>query len=205
MIANRTIFVGDNLPVLRGMDDASIDLIYLDPPFNSKQDYSAPVGSKAAGAWFQDTWSPKDLDEREYEVGALADQCPAAYAICNAARACHGKGMWSYLCIMGIRLVEMRRVLKPTGSIYLHCDPYANSYLRLMMDAIFGRGWFRREIAWAMPRPSGFKTQAQNWIRGHDSLLYYADSQSCTFNKQYEPYTAEYLANFNKADALGPY
>ena len=82
MIANRTIFVGDNLDVMRGMDDASIDLIYLDPPFNSKKDWAAPVGSKAAGAFFKDTWYPEDLDGREYDVEELASQHPAVFAAC---------------------------------------------------------------------------------------------------------------------------
>ena len=121
---NRTVWVGDNLHVMRGINSACIDLIYLDPPFNSNQDYAAPIGSIAAGAAFKDTWTLSDIDAHEH--GELADRHPAAYSVIEAARHASGKSMMSYLIMMAVRLIEMERILKPTGSIYLHCDDTAS-------------------------------------------------------------------------------
>ena len=117
---NRTLFENDNLPILRALDADTVDLIYLDPPFNSNQDYAAPIGSEAAGAAFKDTWTLSDINEAEH--GELADREPALYAAIHAAELTHGKSMKSYLIMMGLRMLEMRRILKETGSIYLHCD-----------------------------------------------------------------------------------
>ena len=136
--SNRTVWVGDNLHVMRGINSECIDLIYLDPPFNSNQDYAAPIGSIAAGAAFKDTWTLSDIDVHEH--GELADRNPAAYSVIEAARNASGKSMMSYLIMMAVRLIEMERILKPTGSIYLHCDPTASHYLKLLMDAVFGGG-----------------------------------------------------------------
>ena len=144
--ADRTIWTGDNLEILRGLNSASVDLIYLDPPFNSNRNYAAPVGSAAAGAAFKDTWTLSDLDVAW--MGLIADEQPAMYQVLDtAAGLSHGKGMQSYLCMMAVRLLEMRRVLKDTGSIYLHCDPTASHYLKLLMDSIYGQA-FRNEIIW---------------------------------------------------------
>ena len=93
--SNRTVWVGDNLHVMRGINSACIDLIYLDPPFNSNQDYAAPIGSIAAGAAFKDTWTLSDIDVHEH--GELADRNPAAYSVIEAARNASGKSMMSYL------------------------------------------------------------------------------------------------------------
>ena len=142
--ANRTIFTGDNLDIMRGMNAETVDLIYLDPPFNSNKNYSAPVGSKAAGAAFKDTWTLSDLDVAW--MGLIADEQPAIYKLLETARLTHGKGMQSYLCMMAVRLLEMRRLLTKTGSIYLHCDTTASHYLKLLMDAIYGIHNFRNEI-----------------------------------------------------------
>ena len=106
-----------------------LDLIYLDPPFNSNRDYSAPIGSEAAGAAFKDTWTLSDVDLAWH--GEIAEANPALYRVIDAAREAHGKGMQSYLIMMAVRLLEMKRLLKPTGSIYLHCDPTASHYLKL--------------------------------------------------------------------------
>ena len=132
IFTNRTVWVGDNLHVMRGINSDCIDLIYLDPPFNSNQDYAAPIGSIAAGAAFKDTWTLSDIDVHEH--GELADRNPAAYSVIEAARNASGKGMMSYLIMMAVRLIEMERILKPTGSIYLHCDPTASHYLKLILD-----------------------------------------------------------------------
>ena len=138
--SNRTLWIGDNLDIMRGMNSETVNLIYLDPPFNSNRNYSAPIGSEAAGAAFKDTWTLSDVDEAWH--GEIADRDPALYAIVDAAGLSHGKGMKSYLIMMAVRLLEMRRLLKPTGSIYLHCDPTASHYLKTLMDAIYGRETF---------------------------------------------------------------
>ena len=135
---NRTVWTGDNLDILRGMNSDTVDLIYLDPPFNSNKDYSAPVGSKAAGAAFKDTWHLSDLDVAW--MGLVADEEPSVAYLLDTAGRTHSKGMQSYLTMMAVRLIEMRRVLKDTGSLYLHCDPPASHYLKLLCDAIFGGG-----------------------------------------------------------------
>ena len=113
--ANRTMWTGDNLDIMRGMNSESVDLIYLDPPFNSNRNYEAPIGSKAAGAAFKDTWSLSDVDIAWH--GYLADNEPALHAVIDAASNTHGKSMMSYLIMMGIRLIEMRRILR--GGEYL--------------------------------------------------------------------------------------
>ena len=115
---NRTLWTGDNLDIMRGMNSESVDLLYLDPPFNSKHNYAAPIGSEAAGAEFKDTWTLSDIDVAWH--GLIADENPALYNVINAAMTKSDK---AYLIYMAVRLLEMRRVLKPTGSIYLHCDP----------------------------------------------------------------------------------
>ena len=145
--ADKTVWTGDNLDILRGLNSDCVDLIYLDPPFNSNRNYAAPVGSAAAGAAFKDTWTLSDLDVAW--MGLIADEQPAMYQVLQTAGLTHGKGMQSYLCMMAVRLLEMRRVLKDTGSIYLHCDPTASHYLKMLMDSIYGRtGTSWSEIIW---------------------------------------------------------
>ena len=129
--ANRTMWTRDNLDVLRGLNSESVDLVYADPPFNSNKNYQAPIGSKAAGAAFKDTWTLSDVDVAWH--GEIAEREPRVYAAIDAAGIVHGKGMKSYLVMMAVRLLELRRVLKPTGSLYLHCDPTANAYLRVLL------------------------------------------------------------------------
>ena len=196
------MWTGDNLDIMRGMNSESCDLIYLDPPFNSNKTYEAPVGSEAAGAAFKDSWTLDDLKAEQH--GLLADLEPALYTVIEAARRTHGRSMMAYLIMMGVRLVEMKRLLKPTGSIYLHCDPFAGHYLKLIMDAVFNAKNFRREIIWDIAVLSGFKSQANNWIRGHDTILYYIKTtKHSMFNKQSRPHRKEYLDRFNKIDAQG--
>ena len=179
------------------MDDASIDLIYLDPPYNSNKDRAAPIGSAAAGAAFKDTWSRSDMDDAW--AGEIADRNPAVYAACQAARMTHGDSMYSYLCMMAPRLLEMRRVLKDTGSIYLHCDWYADSYLRLLLDAIFGKDNLRNEIVWCYTGPANVRKQ---YPRKHDTLLFYSASEKTVFNRDAVRIPYKHLANgagFGKA------
>ena len=147
-----TIFIGDNLKVMREMNSGHIDLIYLDPPFNSNHNYAAPIGSKAAGAEFKDTWTLQDVDEVWH--GYLADKHPALYQLIKTAGEVSGDSMKSYLIYMAVRILEMKRLLKPTGSIYLHCDPTAGHYLKLAMDAVL-EGRISEMKLFGVIRPAG--------------------------------------------------
>ena len=189
---DKTIWTGDNLDILRGMNSESVDLIYLDPPFNSNRNYSAPVGSAAAGAAFKDTWTLSDLDVAW--MGLIADEHPAIYKTLEAAGLTHGKSMQSYLCMMAVRLLEMRRVLKDTGSVYLHCDPTASHYLKLIMDAVFGASNFRSEISWkrTSAHSDGRQGRRQHG-RVRDAILFYTNSGDWTWNSIYTPYDQEYI------------
>ena len=203
--ANRTIFTGDNLDIMRGMNSETVDLIYLDPPFNSNKDYSAPVGSKAAGAAFKDTWTLSDLDVAW--MGLIADEQPAIYKLLEAARLTHGKGMQSYLCMMAVRLLEMKRLLKPTGSVYLHCDSFANHYLKMLMDSIFGASNFRNEIVWR--RTHAAKAGSRNPLQRSfgaitDSILFYANGDTArVMIPKYYP--EGYKNEFKHRDSRGKY
>ena len=203
--ANRTLWTGDNLDILRGMNAESVDLIYLDPPFNSNKDYAAPVGSKAAGAAFKDTWHLSDLDVAW--MGLIADEQPAVAYLLDAAGRTHSKGMQSYLTMMAVRLLEMRRVLKDTGSIYLHCDATASHYLKALMDAIFGPGSFRSDIGWKRTSAhSDTKQGRRQHGRINDVLLYYTAGVrggAWTWNPIYTDYDADYVSNFYRHEEEG--
>ena len=186
---NRTLWTADNLDVLRGMNSACVDLIYLDPPFNSNQDYAAPVGSAAAGAAFKDTWTLSDLDAAW--LGLIAEEKPALAHVVRTAGLTHSKGMQSYLTMMAVRLLEMRRVLKPTGSLYLHCDPTASHYLKQLMDAVFGQGNFRSEVTWRRINSTG--RGSKRYANNADVLLYYVNGQTFTWNQPYRPHDQNYI------------
>ena len=194
---NRTMWTGDNLDIMRGMNSGTVDLIYLDPPFNSKRNYAAPVGSKAAGAAFKDSWTLNDVDEAWH--GEIADKQPALYSIIDAAGLAHGKGMKSYLIMMAVRLLEMKRLLKTTGSLYLHCDPTASHYLKLLMDAVFGKSNFRNEIVWCY---TGASNTPRWFPRKHDTILWYCRKTAASFYRDAVriPYHPETLARKGRAD-----
>ncbi|MCY3851756.1 MAG: site-specific DNA-methyltransferase [Acidimicrobiaceae bacterium] len=181
--ANRTIWTGDNLDILRGLNSETADLIYLDPPFNSNRNYSAPVDSKAAGAAFKDTWTTADLDAMS--VGYIADEHPAIACLLSGSGTAHSPGMQSYLTMMAVRLLEMQRILKLTGSIYLHCDPTASHYLKQLMDAVFGWEQFRNEIVWCYSSGGASK---RHFSRKHDVLLLYGRERDCVHNVIRVPY-----------------
>ena len=173
--ADKTIWTGDCLYVMRGMNSASVDLIYLDPPFNSNANYAAPIGSKAAGAAFKDTWTLTDIDVEW--INLIEQKHPTLYRVLLAAMTKSDK---SYLVYMAARLLEMKRLLKPTGSIYLHCDPTMGHYLKLLMDSIFGRNNFRNEIVWCYTGPGSPGMRQFN--RKHDTIYWYTMGDTWTFN-----------------------
>ncbi|MCY3831557.1 MAG: DNA methyltransferase [Chloroflexi bacterium] len=195
--AHQTMWTGDNLPILRGMNSDSVDLIYADPPFNSKANYAAPVGSQAAGAAFKDTWGLSDVDAEW--VNLIEAKHPRVHRVLLAAMT---DGDKAYLVYMAARLLELRRVLKASGSIYLHCDPTMSHYLKLLMDAVFGRANFRNEVIWQRHR--GFKRRtAKQFTQKNDSVLFYAKSvEHVHFQTQFVPHKPEYVRRFRK-DADG--
>ena len=152
------------------MNSDSVDLIATDPPFNKGRDFHATPDSLAAGARFQDRWS-WEQDVHQTWVDQITDDFPHVMNVIQGSRSSYGDDMGAFLCFMAVRLLEMRRVLKPTGSIYVHCDPTASHYLKELMDAVFGRGAFRNEIIWAY-RTGG--VSKKHWARKHDVLLFYA-------------------------------
>ena len=204
--ANQTIWTGDNLDIMRGMNSASVDLVYLDPPFNSKADYAAPIGSKAAGAAFKDTWGLDDVNLAWH--GEIKHEHPGLYSLLNATREIHGDSMMSYLIYMAIRVMEMRRVLKPTGSIYLHCNQEAGHYLKLLLDSLFGRKNFINEIIWNYGTPSGGRAGGKKPVKAHDTLLVYAAKYGKhVYNRQNTPYSEKYVRDWfrHKDEAGRPY
>ena len=189
------IYLGDNLPIMRRhIDDESVDLIYLDPPFNSQATYRLSGSSTGEGQHlaFEDSWTWDGESETAYRTITGCRSTNLAH-LATALRQILGptEGM-AYLVMMIVRLMDIHRILKPTGSLYLHCDPTASHYLKLILDAIFGPENFQREIVWRIGWVSGYKTQAKNWIRNHDIILYYTRSGEFTFNKEYIPYPPGY-------------
>ena len=196
-MANRLYF-GDNLQVLRdNIADASVDLIYLDPPFNSKRDYNllfkTPKGhdSDAQITAFEDSWHWGPQAEREYSEILRQSNTDVA-ELMPALRSFLGENdMMAYLVMMANRLLELHRVLKPTGSLYLHCDPTASHYLKLVLDGVFGISTYRNEIIW---QRAGTKAHAfTRFPSTHDVLLAYGKTESSTWNTQYIGHRDEYI------------
>jgi DNA modification methylase len=196
------LYYGDNYEVLqRYVKDDSVDLVYLDPPFNSRQDYNVLFaekdGSRSSSQIhaFEDTWEWNIDAERSYEHivergGRVADALRAFRTFLG------GSDMMAYLAMMAPRLVELRRVLKETGSIYLHCDPTASHYLKILMDAVFGPQMFQNEISWRRSSAhSDVKQGMRRCGRVRDVLLFYGKSTANVWNVLYTPYTDEYLAS----------
>ena len=198
-----TLYYGDNLDVLRRyVPDESVDLVYLDPPFNSNASYNvlfkeksgeeSPAQIKA----FTDTWEWTQESERtfEQEIVLNPDTPPNVKEMVSGFRQFIGSNaMMAYLVMMTPRLVQLRRVLKPTGSIYLHCDPTASHYLKLLMDAVFGAVFFQNEISWK--RTSGH-SDAQRFGRVHDVILFYTRDRDAIWNVTHQPFDAAYVARY---------
>ena len=199
---NRTLFHSDNLPILRAMNSESVDLIATDPPFNKSRDFHATPDSLAAGASFQDRWS-WERDVHEDWTDQITDDSPNVMNVIQGSRSSYGDDMGAFLCFMAVRLLAMRRVLKPTGSIYLHCDPTASHYLKELMDAVFGRKSFRNEIVW---RRTGSHNSAHRFGPIHDIILFYAKSDAYTHRVQFSQYLRGHVDEyFKKSDSHGRY
>ncbi len=191
-MAENTLYFGDNLDILRRyIDDESVDLVYLDPPFNSNQAYNVifeeenGTGSGAQIEAFDDTWHWTMETARLYAEcveggGRVADTLVAFRAMLGDT------DMMAYLANMAPRLAELRRVLKPTGSIYLHCDPTASHYLKVLMDGVFGVEQFVNEIIWRRSHPHGNVSRSYGAI--HDVLLFYGKTSEYTWMEPHKPY-----------------
>lgn len=188
-LAGNVFVRGDNLDVLRQLPDECVDLIYLDPPFNSNQFYVAAFGDKGrVAAQLRDIWRWNAASELALNnLSSRAFRSPEYQRLLDCVRgvrlqAGETSNMAAYILYMAPRLMEMRRILKQTGSIYLHCDPHANVYLRILMDAVFGADQFRNEIVWCYTGPSN----TRRWFpRKHDTLYFYCkdDKSASTFNR----------------------
>ena len=176
-----TLYTEDNLFILNGLNSNSVDLIYLDPPFNSKRIYSAPIGSKSAGASFKDMWTWEDVNE--YHLEQLIEKYPALVEFIRSIQITHSKAMMAYITYMTQRIIELHRILKDTGSIYLHCDPTASHYLKIVLDMVCGKDNFRNEIVWK--RMSAHSDARKKFASIIDYILYYTKSQSYCLQPQY--------------------
>lgn len=189
----RQLHVGENLEVMRGMKRESVDLVYLDPPFNSNKNYKilfrgpSVLKPDAYLPAFEDVWIWDDALEgildttiHEHRGKAIAETVAGLFKVVGRDR------LMAYLVNMTPRLIEIHRLLKPTGSVYLHCDPTASHYLKVIMDAVFGRENFRNEIVWCY---RGGGVPRRNFARKHDVILRYTKSDDYTFNPQYGEYS----------------
>ena len=200
---SNSLYYGDNLDILRHyVQDESVDLVYLDPPFNSNQTYNILFqekdGSQSASQIkaFGDTWHWDETAARSYEETVEAGG-QTAEAMQAFRKLLGTNDMLAYMSMMAPRLVELRRVLKPTGSLYLHCDPTASHFLKLLMDAVFGGANFRTEIIW---KRTGAHGRAKRWGPIHDTILFYTVSGKYVWNRVYEEYDPKYIEKFYRAE-----
>lgn len=201
------LYFGDNLGVMReSIASESVDLIYLDPPFNSKRDYNllfkSPKGhqSEAQITAFEDSWHWSEQAEREFDE-LLSGKNTNLAQMMRALRLFLGENdMMAYLTMMANRLIQLHRVLKPTGSLYLHCDPTASHYLKIVLDGVFGKLNFQNEIVWKRTNSHNFKTKG--YVRSQDVIFFYTKSENFTFNEIYTEYGEAQLKRF-KPDENG--
>jgi site-specific DNA-methyltransferase (adenine-specific) len=215
-VETNALYYGDNLPILRDfIPSHSVDLVYLDPPFNSNRDYNlifrdaSGLQSDASILAFEDTWhwGPDASAKYDYLTNSARHQGRVPESVSQVIAALRtgikGSDMLAYLVEMAVRLVELRRVLKPTGSLYLHCDPTASHYLKVILDAIFGPENFRSDITW---KRTNVHSDSKDWSAVADTLLYYVkdgESKFC-WNPTYAAHTPEYLdAKYRRQDPGG--
>ena len=200
------LYFGDNLEILRNREyfpDGCVDLIYLDPPFNSKKDYNilfkenSGLESEAQIKAFTDSWHWTQSAENTYHDIVVNGPLNVGKLIGALHDAIGHNDVMAYLVMMTARLIELHRVLKPTGSLYLHCDPTASHYLKLVLDQIFGPANFKNEIIWKRTTAHGdIKQGARHFGRIHDVIFRYSRGKNPTFNPQYSDYDAEYVETF---------
>ena len=203
-----TLYYGDNLAILREhIDDASVDLIYLDPPFNSARSYNVLFKHESGDAAeaqlkaFDDTWHWGQEAEHTFHELVTQGSPPIANMIGAMRQFIGDNQMMAYLVMMAARLVELHRVLKPTGSLYLHCDPTASHYLKVILDTIWGAQNYRNEIVW---QRTNVHSDSKTWSHVSDVIFFYSKSAQFTWNPVYTPHTDEYLGTkYRYRDADG--
>lgn len=194
-----TLYLGDCLNVLReSVPDESVDLVYIDPPFNSKRDYNIFFDDKEIQTQriaFEDTWTLKNITDSLAELHTLKTDNLYYLLLTYQKVAPHA---FPYLTMMSLRILELHRVLKPTGSFYLHCDPTMSHYLKTACDIIFGAKNFRSEIVWNRSTNSGSsKSIAKRFPTDHDVILFYSkDNESLKFNSQFKEYSEDYIRHY---------
>lgn len=208
---DNTLYEMDNLIVLRGMNSETVDLIATDPPFNTKRNRSGSAG-EYEDKW---TWLKKETKKRPDQwkwneihpkwLEEIEDNHKALYHAIDAAIHCQGQDTAAFLCFLSVRLLEMHRILKPTGSIYLHCDPTASHYIKTCMDAIFGKQNFRTEITWkrATSTQKGSQHASKRWGNNADIIYYYAKSKESSLSPERELTESEILEKFKHIDENG--
>ena len=207
------LYYGDNLHVLRdtqAFPDACVDLIYLDPPFNSKRDYNllfkSPKGqqSEAQITAFEDSWHWGEQAEREFDELLHQPNTDVAEMM-KALRAFLGENdMMAYLTMMANRLLQLHRVLKPTGSLYLHCDPTASHYLKIVLDGVFGVEHYRNEIIWKRSNPKSLGSI--NFPTCSDTIFRYSKTDKCIFHQPYAEHDPDYVESaYHYSDKKGQY
>ena len=207
-IKNRTIFCKDNLDILQGINSNCVDLIYLDPPFNKKKEFTAPMGSSAEGASFRDWFFEKDVKDEWIET--IKEDYDGIYQFLTSVRNLssfqshknkHYLYNYCYLCYMAVRLIEMHRILKDTGSIYLHCDPTMSHYLKILMDLIFGEKNFRNEIIWK--KTNSPKSQSGCFGSQTDIIFLYSKTRDFVFKNIYRQHNEKSKKPFRYKDKKG--
>jgi len=201
------LYLGDCLDVLRKyIKDESVDLIYIDPPFNSKRNYNIFFDDKEIQTQrvaFEDTWSYKSVGASLLELQTVKNE--PLHTLLNAYKLVAPQ-VFPYLVMMTLRILELHRVLKETGSFYLHCDPTASHYLKTICDAVFGVKNFKNEIVWIRSTDTGSsKAISKKFPANTDTILFYTKSDFFTFNSSYTDYSEEYLSRFKYEDADGKY
>lgn len=191
------LYYGDNLAILRDhVRDDSVDLIYLDPPFNSDAAYNvlftAPAGQRSESQVeaFQDTWHWGESSARAFEEVMRSPHTALATLLRAMQQFLGPSDLMAYLAMMAVRLIELHRVLKPTGSLYLHCDPVASHYLKILLDAVFGGDFFRNEITWKRTAAHG---DSKTWSRVSDKIFFYTKSKHFTWHIPRDGLTKEYI------------
>ena len=199
-VRNRTLFHGDNLPFLQGINSGAVHLIATDPPFKKGRDFHATPGSLAGGASFKDRWNWDD-DVHDDWVDRIKDDWPAVWGVIESAKLSYGEDMAAFLCWLAVRLMEMHRILRPDGSLYLHIDHTAHAYVKCLMDAVFGWKNFRNEIVWHYYNIAN--VARKHFGRKHDSILWYSKSAKASFN--WDDMREDYSPNSNWVKSFESY
>ena len=207
--ANRTLYYGDNLPALRRMNSETVHLIATDPPFKKQRGFFSDAGG------YDDRWTwQRDIlgldrkgnavaENHDDWVDQIQDDWPGAWLVIAAARAGYGNDMGAFLCWLGVRLMELRRILRNDGSIYVHIDHTAHAWTKALMDTIFGRSNFRNETVW---RRTYAHNSARKWGPVHDTILFYTKTDDYVWNPIYQGYGKAYLDRYHRfSDARGRY